>query len=388
MILRINELLSGVKSAVAVKIHGDNLDSLQRIGVLVEARMRAQPGAIDVRLEQTDGLPLLTIEPNRSLLYRHGLNVVDLQAAVAAALAGLPAGELVDGDQRHPIVVRLAEAQRADLRALSRLPVPLPAATAGAVSSIPLGELATITMASGPNQISRENGKRRVLVTGNVEGRDLAGFVDSLRADLSRSIRLPPGVWLDYGGIYQQLVSANRRLAVLAPLTLIAIFALLWLAFGSFRDALLIFSGVPLALTGGVLALVLRGLPFSVTAGVGFIALSGVAILNGLVMLTFIHALRRAGRPLHEALIEGASLWLRPVLMTALVASLGFLPMALNTGLGAEVQRPLATVVIGGIVSSTLLTLFVLPVLYRLVWWRATVTHSASDPDAGTGLFR
>jgi cobalt-zinc-cadmium resistance protein CzcA len=368
--LRINELLSGVKSAVAVKIHGDNLEALQRLGLLVEARLRAQPGAIDVRLEQTDGLPLLTIEPNRALLYRYGLNVADLQAAVAAALAGLPAGALVDGDRHHPIVIRLPEAQRQDLRTLARLPVPLPATAGEPGGAIPLGELATITMASGPNQISRENGKRRVLVTANVEGRDLAGFVEGLRADLSSNLRLPPGVWLDYGGTYQQLVSANRRLAILAPATLLGIFVLLWLAFGSLRDALLIFSGVPLALTGGVLALILRELPFSVTAGVGFIALSGVAILNGLVMLTFIHALRGQGRALDEALLEGASLRLRPVLMTALVASLGFLPMALNSGLGAEVQRPLATVVIGGIVSSTLLTLFVLPVLYRVVWRR------------------
>ena len=360
--LRINELLSGVKSAVAVKIHGDNLEALARIGAQVETRLAAVPGAVDVHLEQTDGLPLLTVEPKRQLLYRYGLNVADVQAVVADALAGLGAGHLVEGDRRHPIVIRLAETQRQDLRGLERLPVPLPGGGA-----IPLGEVATLTLASGPNQISRENGKRRVVVTANVADRDLAGFVAEVRSTLARDIRLPPGVWLDYGGTYKQLVSANQRLAIIAPVTLVAIFALLWLAFGSLRDALLIFSGVPLALTGGVLALILRDLPFSITAGVGFIALSGVAILNGLVMLTFIHALRRDGRPLHEALIEGASLRLRPVLMTALVASLGFLPMALNTGLGAEVQRPLATVVIGGIVSSTLLTLFVLPLLYRLV---------------------
>ncbi|MBA4287147.1 MAG: CusA/CzcA family heavy metal efflux RND transporter [Xanthomonadaceae bacterium] len=361
--LRINELLSGVKTAVAVKIHGDDPDTLARIGARVEARLARVPGAVDVRLEPTDGLPLLTVAPKRPLLYRYGLNVADVQAVVADALAGRAAGHLVDGDRRHPIVIRLAESQRQDLRGLERLPVPLPGGGA-----IPLGEVATLVLASGPNQVSRDNGKRRVIVTANVAGRDLAGFVAELRTALARDIRLPPEVWLDYGGTYQQLVSANRRLAIIAPLTLTAIFMLLWLAFGSVRDALLIFSGVPLALTGGVLALLARGIPFSVTAGVGFIALSGVAILNGLVMLSVIHGLRRDGRPLDQALVEGATLRLRPVLMTALVASLGFLPMALNTGLGAEVQRPLATVVIGGIISSTLLTLFVLPLLYRWIY--------------------
>lgn len=366
--LRINELLSGVRSAVAVKIHGDDLDTLARLGARVEARLARVPGAVDVRLEPTDGLPLLTVEPKRALLYRYGLNVADVQAVVADALAGRAAGHLVDGDRRHPIVIRLAESQRQDLRGLERLPVPLPGGGA-----IPLGEVATLVLASGPNQVSRDNGKRRVIVTANVAGRDLAGFVAELQSVLARDIRLPPEVWLDYGGTYRQLASANQRLAIIAPLTLAAIFALLWLAFGSARDALLIFSGVPLALTGGVLALLLRGLPFSITAGVGFIALSGVAILNGLVMLSVIHGLRRDGRSVDQALIEGAALRLRPVLMTALVASLGFLPMALNTGLGAEVQRPLATVVIGGIVTATALTLFVLPLLYRLLHRPAAV---------------
>uniref|UniRef100_UPI0025EC346F efflux RND transporter permease subunit n=1 Tax=Nevskia sp. TaxID=1929292 RepID=UPI0025EC346F len=364
--LRINELLSGVKSALAVKIHGDDLDTLNRLGAQVETLLAAVPGAIDVKREATEGLPLLNIEPKRALLYRYGLNIGDLQRSVANALSGLDAGHLIDGDRRQPIVIRLPEALRQDLRALERLPIALPGSFPGG-GAIPLGEVATLTLSTGPNQISRENGKRRVVVTANVEGRDLGGFVDEVRARLSHTLRLPPGVWLAYGGTYQQLISANQRLMLIAPITLAAIFVLLLIAFGSLRDALLIFSGVPLALTGGVLALIVRGLPFSVTAGVGFIALSGVAILNGLVLLSFIDGLRRAGRPLQEALIEGASLRLRPVLMTALVASLGFLPMALNTGLGAEVQRPLATVVIGGILSSTLLTLFVLPLLYRLV---------------------
>ncbi len=364
--LRINELLSGVRSAVAVKVHGDDLDTLNRIAADVRAKLATLPGAVDVKLEQTEGLPLLSIEPKRALLYRYGLNVSEVQRTVADALAGLDAGHLVDGDRRAAIVIRLAEPLRQDLKALERLPIALPGSFPGG-GAIPLAEVATLSLGTGPNQISRENGKRRVLVTANVEGRDLGGFVEALRGRLTRELRLPPGVWLAYGGTYEQLVSANQRLRLIAPITLAAIFALLLIAFGSLRDALLIFSGVPLALTGGVLALLARDLPFSVTAGVGFIALSGVAILNGLVMLSFIDSLRRQGRPLDEALLEGAALRLRPVLMTALVASLGFLPMALNTGLGAEVQRPLATVVIGGILSSTLLTLFVLPLLYRLV---------------------
>jgi len=360
--LRINELLSGVRSALAVKIYGEDLAQLQRVGADVAALLGSVRGAADIKLEQTDGLPFLTIEPRRAALYRYGLNVADIQTTVAAALAGQDAGQIFEGDRRYDIVVRLADTQREDLNALQRLPIGLPDG-----GYVPLSEVAALELSQGPNQISRDNGKRRVVVTANVSQRDLAGFVNDVQRTLTAQLRLPAGVWLDYGGTYKLLLSANARLMILVPLTLCAIFALLWLAFGSVRDALLIFSGVPLALTGGVLALWLRGLPFSVTAGVGFIALSGVAILNGLVMLTFIHALRRSGTPLETALVEGAALRLRPVLMTALVASLGFLPMALNTGLGAEVQRPLATVVIGGIVSSTLLTLFVLPLLYRLV---------------------
>lgn len=386
--LRINELLSGVRSALAVKVQGEDLDQLQRVAGQVAARLAKVPGAIDVKLEQTDGLPLLTILPKRGALARYGLDIADLQAAVADGLAGRRAGQVFDGDRRYDIVVRLPDALREDLRALERLPIPLPSgAAAGAHDYVPLAEVASLELGQGPNQISRENGKRRVVVTANVRDRDLAGFVGEVRRSLDRDVRLPDGVWLDYGGTYRLLLAANARLMLLVPVTLIAVFTLLWLAFGSVRDALLIFSGVPLALTGGVLALLLRGLPFSVTAGVGFIALSGVAILNGLVMLSFIHGLRRDGMPLDEALAEGASLRLRPVLMTALVASLGFLPMALNTGLGAEVQRPLATVVIGGILSSTLLTLVVLPLLYRLAHGReARLAQTArAAPTARAG---
>jgi cobalt-zinc-cadmium resistance protein CzcA len=232
---------------------------------------------------------------------------------------------------------------------------------------VPLGEIATLEIALGPNQISRENGKRRVVVTANVRGRDLGSFVEALRTQVVDRVELPEGYWIEYGGTFEQLISASNRLQVVVPVVLLIIFGLLFTVFGSGRDALIVFSGVPLALTGGVLALWLRGIPLSISAGVGFIALSGVAVLNGIVMIAFIRKLREQGDPLRESIIDGAVGRLRPVLMTALVASLGFVPMALNVGAGAEVQRPLATVVIGGIVSSTLLTLLVLPALYRML---------------------
>lgn len=232
---------------------------------------------------------------------------------------------------------------------------------------MPLGQLAKVEIAPGPNQISRENGKRRVVITSNVRGRDLGSFVEELRSKVRQEVQLPEGYWIEYGGTFEQLISASKRLSLVVPVVLVMIFGLLFMAFGSGKDAAIVFSGVPLALTGGVVALWLRDIPLSISAGVGFIALSGVAVLNGLVMISFIKNLREEGMPLHRAVTEGALTRLRPVLMTALVASLGFLPMALNVGAGAEVQRPLATVVIGGIISSTLLTLLVLPALYRLI---------------------
>jgi cobalt-zinc-cadmium resistance protein CzcA len=363
--MRMNELIAGVRAEVAVKLYGDDLAELARIGEQIEGLAQGIPGAADVKLEQTTGLPLMSITPDRAALARHGVSVEALQQAVSVAIGGATAGQWFEGDRRFDIVVRLPEALRQDPRALAALPIPVPEASGG--GQVPLAQLADIEVAPGPNQVSRENGKRRIVVTSNVRGRDLGSFVEELRGRVATEVELPEGYWIDYGGTFQQLISASQRLSVVVPVVLVMIFGLLFMAFGSGKDAAIVFSGVPLALTGGVLALWLRDIPFSISAGVGFIALSGVAVLNGLVMISFIRTLRAQGDPLHEAVIDGAVTRLRPVLMTALVASLGFLPMAVNVGAGAEVQRPLATVVIGGIVSSTLLTLLVLPALYRLV---------------------
>ncbi len=379
--MRMNELIAGVRADVAVKVYGDDLEQLMAVGDAVESVANRVPGAADVKLEQITGLPLLTITPNRAELARYGLSLRDVQDTVSIALGGGHAGQLFEGDRRFDIVVRLPEAIRTDIDQLHELPVPLPGgmaqtasvglrpgnAGAAAATFVPLGEIAKLEVALGPNQISRENGKRRVVVTANVRGRDLGGFVQDLRAQVSDSVELPEGYWIEYGGTFEQLISASNRLQLVVPAALLIIFGLLFMLFGSGRDALIVFSGVPLALTGGVLALWLRDIPLSISAGVGFIALSGVAVLNGVVMIAFIRKLREQGDPLQESIIDGAVGRLRPVLMTALVASLGFVPMALNVGAGAEVQRPLATVVIGGIVSSTLLTLLVLPALYRML---------------------
>jgi len=357
--LRFNELISGVRSDFAVKLYGDDLETLLQSGNQLAAAVRTVDGAQDVKVEQVAGLPVLSVQPRIEALARYGVALAEVQSAVATALGGKAVGQIFEGDARYDIVVRLPDTQRDDLRAFERLPIHLPDG-----GNVPLGEVAELVIAPGPNQISRENGKRRIVVTANVRDRDLGSFVADAQEAIS-GITIPPGYWLDYGGTFEQLQSASARLAIVVPVTLALILGLLVLAFGSFRDALVIFSGVPLALTGGVLALWLRGIPLSISAGVGFIALSGVAVLNGLVMVSFIRGLRAEGRSLEEAIIEGALTRLRPVLMTALVASLGFVPMALNTGTGAEVQRPLATVVIGGIISSTVLTLLVLPGLYR-----------------------
>ncbi|EJP78931.1 TPA: CusA/CzcA family heavy metal efflux RND transporter [Stenotrophomonas maltophilia] len=375
--MRTNELISGVRSDVAVKVYGDNLDQLTRLASRVERVLRGVPGAEDVKAEQVTGLPLLTITPDPAALARYGLNPGDVQDTVATAIGGSVAGQLIEGDRRFDLVVRLPESLRQDPAVLADLPIPLPESTSidessrvaaganGGPRTVPLREVAKIQVERGPNQINRENGKRRVVITANVRERDLGGFVGDLRTRIGQDVPLPEGYWIDYGGTFEQLISASQRLAVVVPVTLALIFALLFMAFGSAKDAAIVFSGVPLALTGGVIALALRGIPLSISAGVGFIALSGVAVLNGLVMIAFIRRLREQGDALEDAVRDGALGRLRPVLMTALVASLGFLPMALNVGAGSEVQRPLATVVIGGIVSSTALTLLVLPVLYR-----------------------
>lgn len=308
-------------------------------------------------------MPVLSVEPNRAALYRYGLNVAGVQDVLAAATGGEEAGQIFEGDQRFGIIVRLPEQLRGNISALSRLPIPLPER-----GYVPLGEVATLKIAPGPNQISRENGKRRLVVTSNVRGRDLSGFVAEAQEKIAQQVQLPSGYWLDFGGTFEQLQSATQRLTVLVPVTLLMIFALLMMTFGSAKDAALVFSGVPLALTGGVIALWLRGIPLSITAGVGFITLSGVAVLTGVVMVSAFRDRLAAGATIDDAIREGAMLRLRPILMVALVAALGFLPMALNTSTGAEVQRPLATVVIGGIISSTLLTLLVLPGLYRMAY--------------------
>jgi cobalt-zinc-cadmium resistance protein CzcA len=365
--MRFNELISGVRSDVAVKVYGDDLDVLMATAQAIEAAMSGVDGAADVRVEQTTGLPMLVVESDRDALARLGLSMDEVQQVVATAIGGTEAGMLYEGDRRAPIVVRLADGLRNDADRLGDLPIPLPVDRAETVRTVPLREVARIAIEEGPNQINRENGKRRVVVTANVRGRDLGSFVADVQQRVGAEVEVPPGYWVEYGGTFEQLISATQRLSIVVPLTLVLILGLLFLAFGSGRDALVVFSGVPLALTGGVAALLLRDLPLSISAGVGFIALSGIAVLNGIVMLSFIRQLRLDGMGLDEAVREGALTRFRPVLMTALVASLGFVPMALAVGAGAEVQRPLATVVIGGVLSSTLLTLFVLPALYRLV---------------------
>ncbi len=365
--LRFNELISGVRSDLGIKVYGDDLDQLLKTGNAIAALLNTIPGAEGVKVEQVAGLPVLSVEANRAALYRYGLNVADVQDVLAAATGGEEAGQVFEGDQRFGLVVRLPEHLRSDLTALGRLPIPLPERE-GVRGYVPLGEVATLNLAPGPNQISRENGKRRLVVSANVRGRDLGSFVTEVRAKIEQQVKLPSGYWLAYGGTFEQLQSATERLTLLVPVTLVMIFALLLMTFGSAKDAALVFSGVPLALTGGVIALWLRDIPLSITAGVGFITLSGVAVLTGVVMVSAFRDRLANGATIDDAIREGAMLRLRPILMVALVAALGFLPMALNTSTGAEVQRPLATVVIGGIISSTLLTLLVLPGLYRMAW--------------------
>ncbi len=361
--LRFNELISGVRSDLGVKIYGDNLDQLLKSGTEIAAVLNGIEGAEGIKVEQVSGLPILSIEANRAALYRYGLNVADVQDIVAAATGGEEAGLIFEGDRRFTIVVRVTEDIRNDLRALERLPIPLPQG-----GYVPLNEVATLNLAPGPNQISRENGKRRLVVSANVRGRDLGGFVADVQTQIEQQVTLPPGYWLEYGGTFEQLQSASERLSLLVPITLVMIFALLMMTFGSAKDAALVFSGVPLALTGGVIALWLRDIPLSITAGVGFITLCGVSVLTGVMMVSAFRDRLNQGDDIDNSIRQGAMLRLRPILMVALVAALGFLPMALNTSTGAEVQRPLATVVIGGIISSTLLTLLVLPGLYRMAY--------------------
>ena len=368
--LRFNELISGVRSDVAVKLYGDDMAVLDATAAAIAGVLGKVAGATEVKVEQTSGLPMLTVQIDREQTARYGLNMADVQAAISTAIGGQQAGTLFQGDRRFDIVVRLPDSLRSDLEQLRRLPIALPqgANAEGRARFIPLGEVASLQVAPGPNQISREDGKRRIVISANVRGRDIGSFVADATQQLQAQVNIPAGYWTSWGGQFEQLQSATARLQLVVPLALGLVFILLFAMFGNVKDGLLVFSGIPFALTGGILALWLRDIPLSISAAVGFIALSGVAVLNGLVMISFIRQLREQGFTVHDAIRDGALSRLRPVLMTALVASLGFVPMAIATGTGAEVQRPLATVVIGGILSSTVLTLLVLPLLYRLAY--------------------
>jgi len=376
--LRFNELISGVRGDVAVKVFGDELDTLLESANQIAGVLRAIQGGMDVQVEQVSGLSMLTVEIDRGKIARHGLNISDVQEVISIAFGGGEAGKMYQGDRQFPIVVRLPEELRGQIDLVRQIPIPLPKLQSEALASasgertgligemryIPLEAVADVMLVEGPNQISRENAKRRIVVQANIRGRDMGSFVAEAQEAIDAQVELPEGYYTTWGGQFENLQQARHRLILVVPIALALIFILLFTAFGSVRHAMLVYTGVPLALTGGVAALWLRDMPFSISAGIGCIALSGVAVLNGVVMITFINQLIDDGRPLREAVIEGSLARLRPVLMTALVASLGFVPMALNTGMGAEVQRPLATVVIGGLISATLLTLVILPTLY------------------------
>jgi cobalt-zinc-cadmium resistance protein CzcA len=393
--MRFNELIAGVRSDVAVKVYGEDMDVLLRSAGEILKVLRRVPGAADGKVEQVTGLPVMTVTPDREALARYGLSVQDVQDVLAIAVGGRDAGQVFEGDRRFDLLVRLPEELRQNLSVLEQLPVPLPAhdARGRAVSAayarisgqpgyVALGQVADIDIAEGPNQISRENGKRVIIVQCNVRGRDIGSFVEEAQRRIGAEVKVPAGYWLDWGGQFENLVAARERLAIVVPVCFLLILMLLYTAFGTLRHALMVFTAIPLGLTGGVLALWLRLMPFSITSAVGFIALSGVAVLNGLVMVSYINQLRREGLSLDEAVVQGALTRLRPVLITALVASLGFVPMALAHGTGAEVQKPLATVVIGGLVSSTLLTLVVLPALYRIVEGRVKELPPAGAEQA------
>jgi len=376
--MRFNELISGVRADVALRIYGDDLETLAKVGGQVSQLLAKVAGGQDVRMEQAKGLPMISVIPQRDHLALLGLSVADVQETLRSAVSGIETGLIYEGDRRFKLLVRMDESLSRDPKALAQIPVAIPYPRSpddekSELDYVPLGEIADIVEIQGPNQINRRSGKRNIVVSANVEDRDLGSFIAETQALMRDELTLPAGYWLEYGGTFEQLESASQRLSIVVPITLILIIGLLYSAFSSIRDSLIIFTGVPLALTGGIIALTLRDMPLSISAGIGFIALSGVAVLNGVVMLSFIKELRESGLELSKAVWQGASQRLRPVLMTALVASLGFVPMAFNTGTGAEVQRPLATVVIGGIISSTLLTLVVLPTLYQ--WVYSTFKH-------------
>jgi cobalt-zinc-cadmium resistance protein CzcA len=373
--MRFNELIAGVRSDVALRIYGDDLAELARVAQQAMALLATVPGAVDVRMEQASGLPMLSIEPDREHLALLGIDMATVQRSIQTMVGGASAGLIYEGDKAFALIIRADESLRSDPQQLKRLPVALPYTrhenSGGTeLTYVPLGEVAHFSEIEAPNQINRESAKRNIVVSANVSGRDLGSFISETKQLMANSLVLPTGYWLGYGGTFEQLQSASDRLMWVVPLTLLMIFGLLYGALNSAKDALLVFSGVPLALTGGFAALMLRDMPLSISAAVGFIALSGIAVLNGVVMLAMIRQLREQGLNLLDAIKQGAVQRLRPVLMTALVAGLGFVPMAFNSGTGAEVQRPLATVVIGGIISATLLTLLLLPSLYKLVHQR------------------
>ncbi len=356
---RFNDLIAGIRSDVGVMIYGEDFDKLSALAQSVKNAVGSTPGAKDVRFEMAATAPVLEIRPRREALALYGVTIAQINELVSTAMAGRTLGQILDGDKHFDIVLRLSDAERADLDSLRNLSVPAHA------TGLRLEDVAEITFSEMPPTLLRRMGKRYVVVESSVRGHDLASFVEEVRARIKAGVKLPEGYTIDYGGQFETYIAARNRLAIVVPMALLIIFMLLFSTFQSVRQALLVYTGVPLAMTGGVFALWLRVLPFSISAGIGFIALSGVAVLNGVVMVSYINHLREEGKSVADAVTEGALTRLRPVLMTALVASLGFIPMALATGTGAEVQRPLATVVIGGIISSTMLTLVVLPVLYR-----------------------
>ena len=377
--LRMNELIEGVgsRSDVAVKIFGDDLTVLDRYGQQVARVLNKVQGSADVKVQQLTGLPSLIVEPDRRAIARYGINISNVQEMVQTAIAGTEAGEVLEGFKRFGLVVRLDKEFRRDAASLAELRVASPGG-----QTIPITQLAKIEASEGPAEISRENAERRIGIEANVRGRDLETFVVEAQREVEKAVKLPPGYRLEWGGLYQNLQEGKVRLAIAVPITFLIIFTLLYVTFGRFRQAVLIFTGIPLALTGGVFALVLRDMPFSISAGVGFVAVSGVAVLNGLVLVAFMNQLRKSGSTLEEAIVRGCHTRLRPVLMTAMVGSFGFVPMAIAYGAGAEVQRPLATVVVGGLITSTLLTLFVVPVLYR--WFETGRELPAQEDGHGS----
>lgn len=406
--MRFNELIAGVRGDVAVKLYGDEFEQLVPTAEAIARVIQSVPGAADVKVEQVAGLPVMNVETDRAAIARYGLNMADVQDVVSAAIGGREAGQVFEGDRRFDLIVRLPDEVRRDIAALENLPIPLPrreesgqgaesatlpTLTGGAGSEsrpgfIPLSSIANVSITEGTNQISRENGKRRVVVQANVRGRDIGSFVVEAQRKIAEQVKVPAGYWLSWGGQFENMIAARQRLMIVVPVCFFLIFLLLFSMFGSVKYAVMVFTGVPLALTGGIASLWLRDMPFSISAAVGFIALSGVAVLNGVVMLTFINQLHAEGASVDDAIMKGSMTRLRPVLMTALVAALGFVPMALATGTGAEVQKPLATVVIGGILSSTLLTLFVLPALYRLTHHKdaAWSNHANEETPTPTAL--